>query len=215
MRPQQAMSLAAASVLMLGLASCAPESGASDERTASPSSSRESEPSQKPSSEPAPTEEPAPETEPTPVVIPECEQLVPIDVVHEKLGPAFVFTPESGPFRDMLLGAVGPSAQEAISRAEQTSFCSWGIPQSDGLNLLMVAELPADARDAFLAELRASEFVETETAGSPTFVWEDEPGLSQRFLWYGFTGDLLVISVGASADGGVGVPALASLQAAT
>lgn len=215
MRVSPAMSLAAASMLMLTLTACAPETGASDERTSAPSSSREPEPSREPSTEPEPTKDVQPEPEPTPTVIPECEQLVPLDVVHGTLGSSYVFIPDAPSFRDTLLTAVGPSAQEALAQAEQTSFCLWGIPQSDGVNPVMVAELPADARDAFLTELRASEFAETEVSGSPTFVWEDDPGLTQRFLWYGFTDDLLVVSIAQSSDGGVGTPALRSLQAAT
>lgn len=44
------------------------------------------------------------------------------------------------------------------------------------------------------------------------FVWQQTPGLGPSFYWYGFAGNLLVVSLAPTADSGVGDIALERLQ---
>lgn len=202
------LNLLVASVMLVGLSACAPEPDTSGGSSSSPSPSSAPTTSEEPSAEPSATPEPGP------VVIPGCEEMVPLDVAQSVLGPGFVYFPDEPSFHESLLSTLGPSAREAVDQAVQSSFCLWAMPQSDGGNSMLVAELPADVREKFLGELRSSDFVEADLDGAPTFVWESDVKYGPRFVWYGFADDLVVVSIALTSDGGVGAPALAHLASA-
>lgn len=107
----------------------------------------------------------------------------------------------------------GPAAITAIDKAVQSEFCQWWIPQSDGSTSLFVAELPEEVRDDLQAALRGPYFIESELSGSPIFVWENPAArFGPRFVWYGFTGDVLVASLSLNQDGGIAEVTLATMR---
>ena len=111
---------------------------------------------------------------------------------------------------------IGPAARTAIEAAAQTRECLWGIPNSGLAINVIVAELPAAARDTFVGELRASEFSESVAQGMPTFSWmSNEPAIARVYSWYGFTENVMVGALTPSEDGGVAAVALSRMQQLT
>ncbi|QIM19497.1 hypothetical protein G7066_14600 [Leucobacter coleopterorum] len=149
-----------------------------------------------------------------PITFPACEELVTQEEITAHVGDGFIFIPGQSSEDGLLQSALGPSAKAALDQAVQSSYCIWAIPQSDGSTVLLSAELPDKARDTFLAELRASDFTETEINGSPTFVWETDQHYGPRFVWYGFSGNILVTSLALSPNGEIGKIALARIKEA-
>lgn len=198
------LGFATALLMATSVTACAPEPSHKAGVTDPPAAG-----SPTPSAPTTPT--PPSDAEPESTLIPGCEELVPMEVAHTKLESHFQFIGDDPTTQDRMIASLGPAAQRALGNATQTSYCLWAIPNSDGHSSLIIAELPAPAREDFLAELRASDFTEAEMNGSPTFVWESNVRIGSRFIWYGFTDNLLVASLALEPDGDIGGPALEAL----
>lgn len=199
------LGFATALLMATSMAACAPDPDRAADLADPPATG-----SPTPSAPTTPT--PPSDAEPEPTLIPGCEELVPIEIAHTKLEPHFQFIGDDPTTQQRMIASLGPAAQRALGSATQTSYCLWAIPNSDGYSSIIIAELPTAAREEFLAELRASDFTEAEMNGSPTFVWESNVRLGSRFIWYGFTDDLLVASLALEPDGDIGGPALEALK---
>ncbi|MBK0419594.1 hypothetical protein JD276_11170 [Leucobacter sp. CSA1] len=193
---------AVAAVLLVALSACAPE----------PTSESQESPAETetPTSSPAETTGPPPETG-SPIVIPECERLIPLNRIVGRFSPEWAPVPEDQQLVEIFEGAIGPVARESLDRASQRRFCAWGIPNSDGLIHINVAELPQDVRDRLVAALRESDYIESEEAGAEVFISEIEgPFVGAHDIWYGFAGNVWVTSLGS----GLGDLAIEGMRAA-
>lgn len=145
-------------------------------------------------------------------VIPSCDELVPIEVMRERFGPAMVPFPEGENFPEHFYRDLGPAATNAFDQAVQSRLCQWGRPNTDFLLDIVAAELPDDAQAEFVSKLRASVFTETQMGEFPTFIWQDPDARIQAlYRWYGFSGGLVVGTRAVTADGFPGVEALSVL----
>ncbi|MBP1326954.1 multidrug efflux pump subunit AcrA (membrane-fusion protein) [Leucobacter exalbidus] len=100
-----------------------------------------------------------------------CEELLPIDQARAELEVDTVqFSEQSNDAARVIThGAYGPAATAAFSAATDARSCVWVIPQSDGFLYFTVATIPDEAREQFLAALRASDYVESAEHGVPSF----------------------------------------------
>lgn len=164
-------------MLALALAGCAgadgetekPRSGITKERTAGKSTATEK-PREASEKEPAETTAPPPPV-PADIPLPGCEALIPPAIAADIMGSSAVQFggQESSSERRISSQGYGPVAQQAFRSATETAHCSWLIPNSGGGFSFVVAKIPDGERDAFLAALRASDYVEGSVEGAPTF----------------------------------------------
>lgn len=190
-----AMALAVA----IGLGGCAPGAAAGESET--PKSASESFSEQKvekkPQSTPAHSEDVDAKTDPRvkadapPAVLPSCEEMLPIDRAAEVIGTSTVQFYGQRMDADQALSSdrLGPAARAALSQAEEAVSCTWSIPNSDGFIFFSVFRIPVEARDEFLAALRASDYVETQYENAPIFAYDDgQQGLGAGLMRFAFVG---------------------------
>lgn len=188
------------------LSSCA-----SEPADPAPTSTVTQEASPKPTTKPV-TPEPPETPQAHQTVIPSCDELVPIEVMRERFGPAMVQFPEGENFPEHFYRDLGPAATKAFDQAVQSRLCQWGRPNTDFLLDIVAAELPDDAQAEFVSKLRASAFTETQMGEFSTFIWQDPDARIQAlYRWYGFSGGLVVGTRSVTADGFPGAEALSVL----
>lgn len=129
--------------LAIPLSGCAPEPVVPSPSVSSPSPSVSSSPSATPSETP----------EASSLVIPDdCDEMVPISVVHDQFSPDFepiFITANDG----------DPAAQDFAARNGLT--CLWGIPNSDaGFLTVFVAERDGDSDSVQVAEWQGAGYTE-------------------------------------------------------
>lgn len=211
MRTPARLSVALVAASLIGLvAGCAPEPevtpSASATATAAPTST----------SEPTPTEtvEPTPTaTAGAPIVIPECIDLVALDLMQEQIAPEAVALELPIAVEDAMTDA---STATAIAVATQTKSCAWGIPDSDGVMGVIVAQLDEADREAAIEGLREEATTTESTIGNAiSFTREEESGVGLVSTTYAFLGTAWVTVTGtgfaASAEA-VAAAALASIR---
>ncbi len=133
------------------------------------------------------TASPAPTASADGLVIPDCEQLVPIEQIqaYEPWRGVVLIQSMEGPG----LGDVvtGPVAGRVAGSAQQARGCLLGVPQSDAGLAVYTLEIPDAARDDLIDELRADDaFTEISVGGAPTFVIATEAGLGASTVSYTF-----------------------------
>lgn len=195
--------------LLTGLAGCSLLAGGAEdpEPEPTPTSTREAAPSPAPES----TVEPTPE-ENAPVVIPGCEGIL-TDAQVAAFAPTYVAIadPDATRLYEVHRHTLGPVALQSLDSALQVRHCSWGLPNSDDLVHVIVAELPGDVRDSFIAELRNSVYVESQSDDVAVFVDPNgTPHVGRN--WYGFKGPIWVAMVPNHDD--VGAQIFENLEAA-
>lgn len=127
------------------------------------------------------------------VVIPGCDEIIPLAQVQAKLGANF--EPWEGPEdTGHLTASLGPSAVTAFEAATAVQPCYWGVPLSDHTTNLFVAKLPTASRVALVDDLRSSDYVETESQGITLFHHTVNDGVMEQTNWFGFEGDVWVAS---------------------
>lgn len=184
---------AAAALLALGIGA----SGCAPEREAQPTA----DPTPAPSATRAPeaTETPSPtESAPASITVPACGDLIPLEAVAERFAPDWTMVEEnSAQLIEVFRGALGPAALQALDQAEQQKHCTWGVPNSDILIHVNVAELPDDVREELIAALQDSDFQESETDGVRVFTYEF-PGavVGASDISYGFVDNVWIASFG-------------------
>lgn len=142
------------------------DSGTNSDATAPSKPESDAEP--KPKSDPEPV---APSAPAAPAALADCETLLPIDQARAEMGVDTVeFMRQTNDAERVATSPVyGPSAVAAFAAATDARTCAWGIPNSDGFLDFTVATIPDAEREQFLAELRASDYVESDMGGVPTF----------------------------------------------
>lgn len=186
-RCRRAAAAASATVLLLGLAACAPES-------AQPGGSGGDgvEPSVTTPSVTQPDGKGADEGSLTLAIIPECSGLITDAQARSALHPDYVAWDG---FDDPLWAKqfLGPAALAAYGGAKAITQCDWGVPNSNHLTHVFVATLSTEARERFVGSLRDSDFTETSLDGTAIFsyVSAKDDGWKQR-SWYGIVGNVWV-----------------------
>lgn len=178
-------------------------------------------PQSSPTGEPTPTETVTVTASPSPaaLVIPDCEQLVPIESIRqvERWSEVILIQTMEGP---ALAGNLpGPLARDAATRAQQNRGCLLGVPQSDSAVGVYTLDIDAPTRDNLIDALRADGgFAESEIDGAPSFAIATDEGLGGPTVSYMFVGDAWLILRGSLIDSEtaahVAAPAVAELRAA-
>lgn len=151
--------------------------------------------------QPEVTEEPEPET-PAAIVIPGCEALSPT---------AFGFAEEAvAQYADigMRYGEIdlaaldyifGPAAHAALDASSQAQNCTYPFHLEAGLTVF-AAQLPADARDTFVAALEGdSDYVMSTSGPAELHVWHEpleEAHWDAAYTVHGFIGDVWFATYG-------------------
>lgn len=162
--------------LTVGLTACAPEAENEPVIVAEPTAT------------PPPTAEPPTEPEsPAPVVLPDCTDLIPNERIGELFEPSFSLLDYEVVGDSGFTNSIGPKAMEALEQSTQRQGCVWGIENSDQFSVMVVSELPAEARDSFVTELQKSDYVESNIDGQAVFTYamDVDYGMPSHH-WYGF-----------------------------
>lgn len=196
--------LLAAVALVAALSGCAPTA---PESTSTP----------KPTSavEPTPTESPTPSPTVAPLAIPECETMLPLAQAQALFSASTAFLGEQ-PTGEFVGRMTVPSIPVVLSTASPARGCFWGIPQSDGLFELVVAEVTEAQRTTLQGELATAGYAETTMGTVTAFELAGEDEVSSLGTTHLFTGDVWVVCDGTSLglSGAVTGAALDALRAA-
>ena len=179
--------------LGLGASGCAPEREA--QRSIEPTPERSEIQTPEPTETPTPTPTGATSAS---ITVPSCEELIPLEAVAERFSPDWTVVEENSPqLIEVFRGALGPVALQALDQAEQQKHCTWGIPHSDLLIHVNVAELPDDVGEELVAALEDSDYQESETDGVRVFTYVF-PGavVGASDISYGFVDDVWIASFG-------------------
>jgi hypothetical protein len=130
--------------------------------------------------------------------VPACDELLPIDTVHQNLGDDRVeLFPTPADRIDFLASETfGPVAVDAYGGAQQLTHCIWAYPQSDGVIDVIVAELTPEVRAAFVAALDDSVYVKRTTDMAVIYEDLDPERTKSMAVRHGFVGDIWVSTVG-------------------
>lgn len=184
-----------AATIALAVAACSPNSSTTQGKPGGATTQSPPQPTAV-----TPTEDSSAEAELLPNVIPGCDGLITDDQAKAELYPDYV---RWDGFDDprWITKSFGQAAVTAYDAAVSVVTCDWGVPDSNHLTHLIVAELPTKAREQLVAELRDSAYVETVIDGVTHFSHEstDADGVTQR-NWYGFVGNVWVAAVHARGE---------------
>lgn len=185
-RATRALWVVAAAALSAGLTGCAGGAPAEPEVTASPSTPATA----------APNKPAAPEA--APLVIPGCGDLLVVSDIDAETGQTWEAAVPIGPDNyHVHRHAMGPQALAALDAASQSEYCVWvqegtfGEVWVEGL----VVELDAETQDAFVAGLRASDYVESAAGETALFSYRLETKAAPIEIRYAFSGSVWVISL--------------------
>ena len=103
--------------------------------------------------------------------------------------------PWSGPEGVAITNGFGPSALAAFEGAKSVTECYWGVPLSGHTVNMFVATLTPDARAELVADLRGSNYVESQSNGVTLFSHTIDDDGWQQNIWFGFVGNVWVASV--------------------
>lgn len=192
MASRPVLGLLSAVLVLAGLTACAAETPSA---TTSPTPSGEAQHSA-PTATPTPTPAPgegAPAQVPGDLVVPPCVDLLPLEQLRATLGdPAppiesFGEQPAAEP------SGMGPLAIQTLQNAASVVTCNWGIPVSDGVFDVTVAQIEPAARDDLIAALHgAADYDYAEPEGLPSFQRAVTSGIG-TYLGYAFDGLVWVI----------------------
>ncbi|MGB4779944.1 hypothetical protein [Microbacterium sp.] len=165
--------------------------------------------------EPTPTQSPPAAA----LVIPDCEQLVPIDTIQQYESWRRVVLIQSMEGTAIAEDLPGPAARQAASRAQQNRGCLLGVPQSDSAVGVYTLEITPEARDDLIEQLRTDGgYAESQVDGAPSFAIATEEGLGGTTVSYTFVGDAWLILRGSLIDAQtaawIAAPTVAQLRAA-
>ena len=186
-------SVIAAGAAFALLTGCAPEPA-----TTKPSAAPTSVPATASTTPPPAT--PIDETEPSagPILIPDCEEILPITTARDAVGSQTLesFEPSAEHKELAYSESFGPVAIEALESAEQLVQCSWGYPVSDGVATVFIAKLSPATREHLVSSLRDSVFLEREADNALIFEDHDPQRRKSMPVSYGLIGDVWVTHIG-------------------
>jgi hypothetical protein len=139
----------------------------------------------------------APAPEPESLTIASCADLLTLRQAKALLGPTTVFLEES-PANEYSPWFEVPAVGTAISGLTEGRSCWWGIPNSDGSFVLLVAKIDPATRASVEAALDAEGY-SSVVMGTVT-AHEKAPDEEYRAETHLFTGDLWILSDGAVLD---------------
>lgn len=157
-------------------------------------------------SPPAPTSNapaPAPSEKPQSIALPDCETMNATiagesDAFYELQGEAGVTAHRGAVDLSIFDDTVGPSAQEAMTRATQVAGCTWPVHYHN-IVTQYVAQIPAETGEWLIAELRGSVYVESTTGPAIRFDHtepSDSPFTVATDITYLFFDDVWIAIVG-------------------
>lgn len=125
----------------------------------------------------APTEGPVAPDEPAAIVLPGCEQLLPIETARTFYSDRTEFLREFDRTESAAIMS-GPASASAIEGAVQSRGCAWGIPNSDGIFFMTVSEITPESRDALISALVEGGYADLSADGVPQYglEWTGEVG---------------------------------------
>lgn len=179
-RPALAVTLLAVAMAGGALVGCTPTPGSTESPSASPSTSGEA--SASPSADSGGDATSAPVAFSIPL---ECADWLDLSVVQANFAADSQLI-EAMPPEDLAGLLPGPVAEAALAEATQKRGCLWGVPQSDGGFIVIMAELPAASRTTLTDALDTSAFVATTIGSSPAYVLEDENEIGTVTTVYAF-----------------------------
>jgi hypothetical protein len=188
---------AAVVALALVLAGCVPEGPGTEGPSGSPSAS------------------PSGEAEPTPLTLPPCGDLLTRADIDRLVG-ADAVEYEIDPDAELTEFTPTPYTAEALTAAQSSTACGWGIPQTDAGFTVVVAELTTDDAEALRTRLASdATFAAEEQSGASVFTGEDEEGLGYGYALV-LLGPLWITVQGPGAEQGreVGLQVLDTVRAA-
>lgn len=190
MASRRILGLLIGALVIATMTACASSAAPSAQETAPPTATADPTPSA--TSTPAPSET-APEQVPGDLVVPSCDDLLPLEQLRATLGdPAppiesFGEQPAAEP------SGMGPLANQTLQNAASQVTCNWGIPVSDGVFDVTVAQIEPAARDDLIAALHgAGDYDYAEPEGLPAFQRAVTSGIG-TYLGYAFDGPVWVI----------------------
>ena len=148
-----------------------------------------------------------PSPEATPLSIPDCQTLVPLDVVQSQpswSGFAFI-----GQYDDAAeaVAVPGPLAAEVAEGASSRRDCLWGVPSSDNAVAVHVLTIEQADQDRLVAALEGApeEYTGSEISGATAFSTQAPVGIGEGTIVYAFEDGAWIIMSGHDDD-----PAVAS-----
>ena len=162
-----------------------------------------------------PTPKPTPTVTVAPLAIPACETLLPLATAQDLFSANTAFLGEQ-PASEFVGRMTVPSIPVVLGTARPAKGCLWGIPQSDGLFELVVADVTDAQRATLQAELTAAGYGETEMGTVTAFELAGENEIGSTGTTHLFTGDVWIVCDGTSLSlsGAVTGSALDALRAA-
>lgn len=156
------------------------------------------------------------------LVIPGCDTLLPLDVLHSYEPWVNVeLYEELTNVDDMKLDEVlGERAYAVSQKATKAQGCVYIVPQSDAGVQVDVLDIDPNARDGLIAELRAASdtYTEVTMADAVSFWTQVEGGLGGLTVTYTFAGNSWLIQHGSMIDSEkatwIAEPALKALREA-
>jgi hypothetical protein len=150
--------------------------------------------SPEPSETPSASATPSPTPEPAALVIPDCDALLSLELARSLFADNTEAMGELDPAQFGIEDV--PAAATTVSAATQTRFCGWGVPQSDGVFTLVVAEIAASDRAALETALVTAGFSDVTMGTVTTYEAERDGEVSTLADTLLFTGDVLIVGGG-------------------
>jgi hypothetical protein len=210
-----ALGVVIALMLMLLRGTGAGDGGSGAAASATPAASATDEPRASATPTPTPTPEQTAPAAPAAFAMPTCSALAVPDIPDRvAAGELVEITTDDG--QEALAAMLpGPAAAAAALESPQVRSCIWGPPNSDGGNLIWVAEMTQASWDAFAGQLGADGWTATEVDGAAAFtqtIGIDELSGEPAEWWYIHTSGAWVASMSSPPE--VRSAAVAGLRAA-
>lgn len=152
-------------------------------------------PSPSPSATASPSETPSPTSTPSaePLTIVGCETLLTIEQARSFFAADTEFLGERAP---TVPSGLFPLAEidDTLAAAAQATECAWGIPNSDGVFTLHVAEVTADQRSTVEAALTDAGFTDVMLGTVTGFEKTGENEVGTTAATHLFTGNVWIMS---------------------
>lgn len=129
-----------------------------------------------------------------PTEAPSCDELAPLDWLHERIHPDIASS--HGDYTFTADGLPGPVAKDAFQRSTVLRSCAWGIPETDGGFTVAVLTIDAHDEQTLTDALASSEVYTTrDDAGYTMYTRTIEDGIGASFA-QGFAHGYWVVAQG-------------------
>lgn len=184
--------LVCAALLLVALVGCTPAAETPGDGTAAPPAT-----SSTPTAAPTGASgDPAP---PTSIVLPECEQLLPLATAQA------LFSSNTESFGELEPSALegvmsGPASATAVTGALAARGCLWGIPNSDGGFFVVASHITPEAKATLAAALVEGGYAASTVDGAERYAlgWDGEVGADGAV--HTFVGDIWICARHTSVD---------------